>query len=204
MTRVPLLVCGMAGLALLAGCAATSTNKTASTPPAPASPWIRDTRGNVVTLASLTGNSPQIGQTEGLADSTPGAAALEAASTSSDPFESAEIDNLEIVGDGLNGKLAVLHVGASRNDSDLLSVFARVKNETARKLEVEMQTLYRDKDGHELSDGHGSWIPMTLKPHEQTQYRSVALTPDATDFLVRIRHAPAAASGPESEKPSGP
>jgi hypothetical protein len=45
---------------------------------------------------------------------------------------------------------------------------------------------------------------MTLKPHEQTQYRSVALTPDATDFLVRIRHAPAASSGPESEKPSGP
>jgi hypothetical protein len=198
MLRIPVLICGMAGIALLAGCADAPAQKVASTPPAPASPWIRDTRGNVVTLASLTGKNPQIGQTEGLADSTPGATALEAASSYSD---SSDVENLEIVGDGLKGKLAVLRVGAARNDSNLLSVFAGVKNETSRRLEVQMQTLYRDKDGNSLSDGHASWIPLTLKPHEQTQYRSVALTPDATDFLVRIRHAPSAS---EPEKPSDP
>jgi len=98
-------------------------------------------------------------------------------------------DNLEIVNTSLKDKLAVLRVGSARSDSNLLSVFAGVKNKTAHRLDLEMQTVYRDKDGQPLT-GHGSWIPITLKPHEETQYRSVAISEDATDFLVRIRHAP--------------
>jgi hypothetical protein len=170
--------------------AAVAVNPSATPPPT------RDDKGHLVTLADLTNGNPTIGQNEGLADSTPGETAMEAAAaSSSSPESSTDIDNLEIVGDGLKGKLAVLHVGANRNDSNLLSVFAGVKNETGRKLELEMQTLYRDKDGNSLNNGE-NWIPMTLKPHEQTQYRSVALTPDATDFLVRIRHAAPASAGP--------
>jgi hypothetical protein len=201
--RRPVLLCGMAGIAALAGCAgpmaqsgpapgavAVNQKPTPATPPP-----TRDSQGRLVTLASLTQNNPIIGQNEGLADSTPGETAMEAAAASASSDSSSDIDNLEIVGDGLKGKLAVLHVGANRNDSNLLSVFAGVKNETGRKLEVEMQTIYRDKDGNSLNDGE-NWVPITLKPHEQTQYRSVALTPDATDFLVRIRHAPAAVTGP--------
>ena len=198
--RLPVLLCGMAGVAALAGCAGPMAQSgpapgavAVNQKPAPATPPpTRDANGRLVTLTDLTGSNPVLGQNEGLADSTPGATAMEAAATSSD--SSTDIDNLEIVGDGIKGKLAVLHVGADRNDSNLLSVFAGVKNETGRKLEVEMQTLYRDKDGHSLGDGE-NWIPITLKPHEQTQYRSVALTPDATDFLVRIRHAAPAVTG---------
>jgi hypothetical protein len=192
--RLPVLLCGMAGIAALAGCAGPMAQSgpapgavAVNQKPAPATPPpTRDDKGHLVTLADLTQNNPVIGQNEGLADSTPGETAMEAAAVSSE--SSSDIDNLEIVGDGLKGKLEVLHVGANRNDSNLLSVFAGVKNETGRKLEVEMQTIYRDKDGNSLSDG-ANWIPITLKPHGQTQYRSVALSPDATDFLVRIRHA---------------
>jgi uncharacterized protein DUF1425 len=199
--RLPVLLCGMAGITALAGCAGPMAQSgpapgavVVNQKPAPATPPpTRDDKGHLVTLADLTQNNPVIGQNEGLADSTPGETAMEAAAVSSE--SSSDIDNLEIVGDGLKGKLEVLHVGASRNDSNLLSVFAGVKNETGRKLEVEMQTIYRDKDGNSLSNGE-NWIPITLKPHEQTQYRSVALSPDATDFLVRIRHAAPAVTGP--------
>jgi hypothetical protein len=102
-------------------------------------------------------------------------------------------DNLEIVNPSLKDKLAVLRVGAGRSDSNLLSVFAGVKNKTAHPLDLEMQTVYRDKDGNSLTDGRGSWIAINLKPHEETQYRSVAISEDATDFVVRIRHAPGTA-----------
>ncbi len=97
-------------------------------------------------------------------------------------------DNLEIVNASLKDKLSVLRIGSQRSDSNLLSVFAGVKNQTGHVLDLEMQTIYRDKDGQALT-GHGSWIPITLKPHEETQYRSVAISEDATDFVVRIRHA---------------
>jgi hypothetical protein len=186
----------MAGIAALAGCAGPMAQSgpapgavAVNQKPAPATPPpTRDEKGRLVTLANLTENNPVIGQNEGLADSTPGETAMETAAAAASATPTSDIDNLEIVGEGLKGKLAVLHVGANRNDSNLLSVFAGVKNETGRKLEVEMQTIYRDKDGNSLNGGE-NWIPITLKPHEQTQYRSVALTPEATDYLVRIRHA---------------
>lgn len=199
--RLPVLLCGMAGIVVLAGCAGPMAQSgpalgavAVNQKPAPATPPpTRDGTGHLVTLADLTSGNPVIGQNEGLADSTPGATAMEAAAAAASD-SSGDIDNLEIVGDGLTGKLAVLHVGANRNDSNLLSVFAGVKNKTGRKLELEMQTIYRDKDGHSLGNGE-NWISIILKPHEQTQYRSVALTPDATDFLVRIRHAAPAVTG---------
>jgi hypothetical protein len=179
----------------LAGCAASPT-KVSSNGPAPvlkqsaATPLpVRDSHGHLVTLADLTQGNPTIGETEGLADSTPGETALEAASASTASVPSSDFDNLEIVGDSLKGKLAVTRVGSDRTDANLLSVFAGVKNQTGRRLELEMQTLYRDKNGNPLSGGGASWIPITLKPHEETQYRSVALSQEAADFQVRIRRA---------------
>jgi hypothetical protein len=202
--------CGVAGVLALAGCAASAGGTAAgnhapapsgaatvtSAPVASALP-VRDTHGNLVTLADLTGHSPSIGQTAGLAESSPGEVAFEGGAASE---ASSDFDNLEIVGGNLRDKLAVLRVGSDRSESNLLSVFAGVKNKTSQRLELEMQTVYRDKEGRPLGDGRSSWVPITLKPHEATQYRSVALSEDATDFLVRIRHA----SPPSATTTTGP
>jgi hypothetical protein len=108
-------------------------------------------------------------------------------------------DNVELVNPNLAAKLGILRVGSSRTDADLLSVFVGLKNKTAHALEVEVQTIYKDKTGQALTEGAGSWIPMKLKPHEEAQYRSVAISEDATDFLVRIRRP---ASVPVPAKPA--
>jgi hypothetical protein len=194
--RFSLVPAGLAASLALAGCAGTTSSSSgdgslpqtrAEAPrPSPSPPRLtRDAQGRVVTLADLTGNAPAYGQSMALADSTPGAAALAA----DEPAASSDFDNLEFVGPGLKDKLVVLRVGAGRTETNLLSVFAGVRNKTGHRLELEMQTLYRDREGRPLSDGHGSWIPITLKPHEETQYRSVALSEEATDFLVRVRPA---------------
>jgi hypothetical protein len=98
-------------------------------------------------------------------------------------------DNLEIVDAGLNGKVAILRVGSQQAENNLLSVFAGLKNETAHRLALEMETIYKDKAGNALNDG--SWILVTLKPHEEREYRSTSISEQAVDFLVRVRRAPA-------------
>jgi hypothetical protein len=101
-------------------------------------------------------------------------------------------DNLDVIDSNLNGKVAVLRVGSELGENNLLSVFAGLKNKTAHRLVLELQTIYKDKEGNALNAG--SWIPMTLKPHEEKEYRSAAISEDAVDFLVRVRRAPSAAA----------
>jgi hypothetical protein len=100
-------------------------------------------------------------------------------------------DNLEIVDAGLNGKVAILRVGSDPSANSLLSVFAGLKNKTAHRLALEVETIYKDKEGNALNAG--SWIPVTLKPHEEREYRSASISEQAVDFLIRVRLAPNAA-----------
>ena len=101
-------------------------------------------------------------------------------------------DNIEIVDAGLNEKMAVLRVGSQVAENNLLSVFAGLKNKTAHRLALEVETIYKDKAGNALNAG--SWIPFTLKPHEEREYRSTSITEQAVDFLIRIRRTPVASS----------
>ena len=97
-------------------------------------------------------------------------------------------DNLEVMDPSLNAKLGIQRVGSEPDASNLLSVFVGLKNKTAHPLDLEMETLYKDKAGNALNTG--SWIPMTLKPHEETVYRSASISEAATDFFVRVRPTP--------------
>jgi hypothetical protein len=97
-------------------------------------------------------------------------------------------DNLEIVDASLNGKVAILRVGSQLAENNLLSVFAGLKNKTPHRLTLEVQTVYHDKSGDALNAG--SWIPVTLKPHEEREYRSASISEQAVDFLIRVRRAP--------------
>lgn len=108
-------------------------------------------------------------------------------STADETDTGSGFDNLEFVDARLKAKLNILRVGSEPSPNNLLTVFAGVKNKTSHHLDLEIQTIYKDKAGNELN--HGSWIPVTLKPHEEKEYRSSALSTDASDFVVRIRNA---------------
>ena len=114
----------------------------------------------------------------------------------SSPADTGDYDNLEIVTPTLKGKLTVMRVGSERNDNNLLSVFAGLRNKSSHSLPLEVETVYKDKADHSLSTGDKSWVSITLKPHEETQYRSVAISEDATDFVVRVRRVSESA-GPQ-------
>jgi hypothetical protein len=109
-------------------------------------------------------------------------------STDANNDEGSTFDNLEIVDSSLNAKLSVLRVGSEVGENNLLSVFAGLKNKTAHRLALEMETIYKDKEGNALNAG--SWIPMTLKAHEEKEYRSASISVQAVDFLIRVRRSP--------------
>ena len=116
-----------------------------------------------------------------LADDALGAAA---------PADNASgFDNVDLLDDGLTGKLSVLRVGSDRSDENLLSILAALKNLTGRPLRLEAQTVYKDANGNWMNGGRAGWISLELKPHSQLNYRSESLSVDAKDFLVRIRMA---------------
>ena len=96
-------------------------------------------------------------------------------------------DNLEVLDPSLKDSLAILRIGAEPKETKLLSVFTGMKNKTGQKLSLEVQTIYKDRAGNPLNTG--TWVPMTLKPHQMTEYRSASLSVEASDFLVRIRRA---------------
>ena len=96
-------------------------------------------------------------------------------------------DSVDISDSGLAGTVTVLRVGSEVGQNNLLSVFAGLRNKTERRLNLEIETLYQDRDGNALNSG--SWIPFTLKAGEEKEYRSVSISEQAVDFVIRVRHA---------------
>ena len=110
-----------------------------------------------------------------------------APAASPDADAEAGFDNVQVVDPGLDSKISITRVGSDRTNTNLLSVFADLKNLTGHSLSIEAQTLYKDGDGDWIDGGHAGWIPLTLKPHEEFEYRSASLSEEAQDFLVRIK-----------------
>jgi hypothetical protein len=101
-----------------------------------------------------------------------------------------DFNNIEIVDPVLEPKLDLERIGSRRGANNLLTVFAGIRNKTARKMEIEIETIYKDQGGNVLNTG--SWIEFTLQPHEEQDYRSSAISEAAVDFLIRVRRARAA------------
>ena len=106
-----------------------------------------------------------------------------------DAAKGSTFDNIDIVDEALVGKVAVLRVGSEVGENKLLSVFAGLKNKTAHGLNLEVQTIYKDEFGNALNSG--SWIPFTLKAHEEKEYHSASISMQAVDFIVRVRRTAA-------------
>ncbi len=102
-------------------------------------------------------------------------------------------DNVEIVDAALKGKLGLSSVGTEPSANNLLTVFIGLKNKTPHNLSLDVQTIYKNAVGDPLNAG--SWITLTLKPHEEREYRSTSISepydPNAVEahFLIRIRRA---------------
>jgi hypothetical protein len=111
------------------------------------------------------------------------------------PDSDSTFDNIEVVDASLKGRLMITRVGSEPSPNNLLTVFAGLKNKTDHLLKLEVQTIYKDSMGNPLNSG--SWIGLTLKPHEEKEYRSTSISEPfnantvSAPFLIRVRRAAA-------------
>jgi hypothetical protein len=121
---------------------------------------------------------------------SPGSTAAAAAGHANGGDIGYDFSKVEMLDESLKPRLVLLRIGAQRTTSNLLAVFAGMRNATSRKLAFEIETIYRDKDGNALNKG--SWIRLSLKPQEEIDYKSASLSEDAVDFTIRVRRVPTA------------
>ncbi|HUB68443.1 MAG TPA: DUF1425 domain-containing protein [Candidatus Methylacidiphilales bacterium] len=145
---------------------------------APAPPETPPSRKTVAPLETLSGTP---------VTTSSGASLTAAQEDSAASGSNTGFDNVELVTPRLATRLAILRAGSDHTEDGLLTVFVGLKNKTARTLQIEVDTIYKDKSGQLLTEGKENWIPLKLKPYQEFQYRSVAISEDAADFLVRIR-----------------
>ncbi len=105
-----------------------------------------------------------------------------------------DFDGVHFVDKKLAGLIKVERVNTELSPMKLLTVYVAFKNKTHKAIDIQVQTNYADVDKKPLS-GEDSWIDLTLKPREESEYCSVALSADARSYLVQVRLEPPDGSG---------
>jgi len=187
------LVLGCALSVFLAGCSglpSTSNNSTdsdgslpspdgaVSTGPAPASTAsaLPDTgNGSTVPVADAPAAAPETANMP-----VPAAAPTVSSATPGSTHR------VEVVSSSLHGKLTVSRINSSRA-TGLLAVSAEMRNRTSHRLEIQVQTVFKDQTGLALTNQEGSWETVTMKAHQETPYQATASSAQAAEFLIRLR-----------------
>jgi hypothetical protein len=74
-----------------------------------------------------------------------------------------------------------------RTPDGRLQVAANVMNRENRRIEVQIQCLFKDPQGFALDET--PWQPLMLTENGQETVRFTAMSPKATDYEVRVREA---------------
>ena len=89
----------------------------------------------------------------------------------------------------LQKRLTVEGQNARWNEASLLEVQARLRNRTEAPLEVEIQTVFKNKDGFSTNDTT-AWQRLMFEPNETKIYRVTSLNSKARRFTIRVREVP--------------
>ncbi len=79
---------------------------------------------------------------------------------------------------------------AVRNAQNYLTVQASLRNRSSKTVQIQIQTLFKDSKGVVLYNDLGSevaWQSMVLSANETKSFTQNAMTPEATQYIVRVR-----------------
>ena len=82
--------------------------------------------------------------------------------------------------------VALNQVQADREDDGRLRVVLELANLSSKELAVQVQTVFRDKDGR-LYDDETNWQMVVLPGSANYRYEVVSLRPAADSFLVQLK-----------------
>ncbi len=79
---------------------------------------------------------------------------------------------------------------ATRNAQNYLTVQASLRNRSSKTVPIQVQTLFKDAKGMILYNDLGNevaWQSMVLSANETKSLTQNAMTPEATQYIIRVR-----------------
>jgi uncharacterized protein YcfL len=89
--------------------------------------------------------------------------------------------------DNLSQLIAVIRQTSDRIDGDLLRIRTEIKNKTEKDLWVDVQIVWKDKDGHRAYETN--WAPLFLPGRFVTDHEVASMRADVADYEFRVRNA---------------
>ena len=105
-----------------------------------------------------------------------------------DQSKQPELKRVEM-GGSLARDLEIASVNQATVNGDLLKIQANVRNikEDARRITYKIEWM--DEDGIVINDTSGVWIPLRIRGGETAAIQSVATTPKAKNFRIKMQKA---------------
>lgn len=97
-----------------------------------------------------------------------------------------ETEKVILLDHGLTYYINIVKQKANRLDGGQLEVKMELQNEEDKDVWVDIQTIFRDKDGFELEKT--DWEPIMLHRRTVTSFKKNSLNPAAADYRVLIRN----------------
>ena len=93
------------------------------------------------------------------------------------------------IGGSLAKNLQVASVNQATVNGDLLKIQANVRNLKKDATRITYKIEWMDENGIVINDASGVWLPIRIRGGETAAIQSVATTPRAKDFRIKMQRA---------------
>ena len=89
----------------------------------------------------------------------------------------------------LSKSLQVISINQAKANEDLLKIQVNLENLTKQALNLNYKIEWMDEDGIVINDSSAVWMPLYVRGAENVAVQSVASTPKAKNFWLKLQKA---------------
>lgn len=111
--------------------------------------------------------------------------------TKKNPGDTSALPELKRVymSSSLSRNLQVVSINQAKANEDLLKIQVNLENLTRQALNLNYKIEWMDEDGIVLNDSSAVWMPLYVRGAENVAVQSVASTPKAKNFWLKLQKA---------------
>ena len=111
--------------------------------------------------------------------------------TKKNPGDTSALPDLKRVymSSSLSRNLQVVSINQAKANEDLLKIQVNLENLTKQALNLNYKIEWMDEDGIVINDSSAVWMPLYVRGAENVAVQSVASTPKAKNFWLKLQKA---------------
>jgi len=111
--------------------------------------------------------------------------------TKKNPGDTSALPELKRVymSSSLSRNLQVVSINQAKANEDLLKIQVNLENLTKQALNLNYKIEWMDEDGIVINDSSAVWMPLYVRGAENVAVQSVASTPKAKNFWLKLQKA---------------